>query len=1110
MKKAIIPILLLLALLCTLTACGQQPQQAEKKMLYDEAPSRYEYGVFVNMDVNAGDAITDYAVAFNNFANRTAYALYSELGQTPVTERIQALGEDALKALVGENKAIEIQSNDGFHDLPASLLSLDGHAYSGAEKDVFYYVYVAYTYPEGISVEKAPRMITPKDGPAALTQYSANSIGAIVPAGGATSIFAESSSYSPGYVDALKQGAVEAGVSMPRVAVIETTMGSEQAMYDDMFLPDGDYASFGDTFRARGMEPVYIPLAIDNYTQVQNTKYFADLIRSCHIVFFTGGDQAYYGLALANSDGSNSLVADAILDVLRAGGTLGGSSAGAAAMSGTVLTNGASGSYFPFYWNGAEKVDITSYTAENIADNATKQEGNNMIYDSIGFVEPILGKDVLLDTHVDARGRVGRLIAGLRDTNPTGLGIAMDETSGIRIDGATKVGTVFGTSGVYIVDASGAKWNPAGTVGEFGVTGLKMHYLTAGDQYDFAADKVIPAADKSPITNPTGEAYASKDVFGTDETGTTVLSLAHSADSSVTAEVAKVSLMPYLTANSFTVTFEKGADTVCYTNGQPFPDEDYFHDFLQTTVANLIVDIAYGPSRFDPSEASGFAALSAETESNEYAVDIKFSAPISVGYEGNNKYFLDCEEAENIPTDYVEVYDAEGNVKEQDRTYTFKILNDDTLRIVLVDDVYFAEGDTIITKTTITSLYGENAEENMIFTLHDGVWTAESGGAALFLPQSAKTEGNEYAVEITFSEALSVGYEGNNNYFLDCEEAANIPTDYVEVYDADGNVKAQDRTYTFKLPQPNVLRIVLVDDVYFAEGDVIVVKTTITNQNGGNVAADTTFTLTDGQWLKEGQEAQPIAEPTPAEHFVAESAVTEENEYAVMVTFSDLLSVGYEGSNKYFLDCEEDANVPTQYVEVFDADGNVKEQDRTYTFKLPEDNVLRIVLVDDVYFAEGDTIVLHDTITSLFGVNLEKEVAFQLNDGAWVKMGAEHFVAESAVTEDNEYAVEITFSDDLSVGYEGNNKYFLDCEEDANVPTQYVEVFDASGAVKEQDRTYTFKLPEDNVLRIVLVDDVYFADGDVITVHTTVTSLSGAALEEEATFKLENGTWVKQ
>ena len=44
----------------------------ESHMLYEEAPSKYEYGVYVNMDTTTGDALTDYSVAFNNFADRDA------------------------------------------------------------------------------------------------------------------------------------------------------------------------------------------------------------------------------------------------------------------------------------------------------------------------------------------------------------------------------------------------------------------------------------------------------------------------------------------------------------------------------------------------------------------------------------------------------------------------------------------------------------------------------------------------------------------------------------------------------------------------------------------------------------------------------------------------------------------------------------------------------------------------------------------------------------------------------------------------------------------------------------------------------------------------------
>ena len=737
---------LLLALLLVFSACAATPAapeapavspdastpaptpepevEDEGHMLYEEVPSKYQYGVYVNMNTATGDALTDYSVALNNFADRDAYVFYSELGLVHVQETLSALDAAGLEALSAEGKALKIRTNDGFHPLSAELVSLEGHAFNPEEKDVFYYIYAAYAGNEGIEVEKAARFLTPKDGPEALAQYSASEIGAIVPAGGATSMFAESSSYSPGYVDALVQGAHEAGVETPRVAVIETTVGTEDEMYNDMFLPDGDYASFSDTLRARGMEPVYIPLGIDNYQHVQNTKYFADLIRSCHIVFFTGGDQAYYGLALANPDGTPSLVAEAIVDMLENGGTLGGSSAGAAAMSGMVLTNGASGSYQPLYWNQAETVDVCSYTSETVADNDTVNEGNNMVYKSIGFVAPVLGQDILLDTHVDARGRIGRLIAGLRDTNPTGLAIGIDETAGIRIDGSTKTGTAFGSSGVYIIDAANAVWGEAGTEGAFSVTGLVLHYLTVGDRYDFSTGTVIPAEGKTEIV-PTGEPYITEDLFGTDETGTTILSFAHSAAQSVSAEVANTMTQPFLSGSLYTFTFEKTADTKCYASTELFPNPKYFGSFLQTTVAGLQVTIANGPSKFDPNAGGDFAPLSAAGEDNGYAVGITFSGPISIGYEGNNKYFLDCEEPDNIPDDYVAVFDASGAPKAQDRVYTFRVDNENTLRIVLDEDVYFAEGDTILVKTGITSLYGTQLAEETTFRLVNGQWVME-------------------------------------------------------------------------------------------------------------------------------------------------------------------------------------------------------------------------------------------------------------------------------------------------------------------------------------------------------------------------------------------------
>ena len=67
---------LLLALLLCVSACTNTPASTDgSNMLYQQAPTKYEYGVYVNMDITKGDALKDYSVAFNNFADRDAYVL---------------------------------------------------------------------------------------------------------------------------------------------------------------------------------------------------------------------------------------------------------------------------------------------------------------------------------------------------------------------------------------------------------------------------------------------------------------------------------------------------------------------------------------------------------------------------------------------------------------------------------------------------------------------------------------------------------------------------------------------------------------------------------------------------------------------------------------------------------------------------------------------------------------------------------------------------------------------------------------------------------------------------------------------------------------------------
>ena len=62
----------------------------------------------------------------------------------------------------------------------------------------------------------------------------------------------------------------------------------------------------------------------------------------------------------------------------------------------------------------------------------------------------------------------------------------------------------------------------------------------------------------------------------------------------------------------------------------------------------------------------------------------------------------------------------------------------------------------------------------------------------------------------------------------------------------------------------------------------------------------------------------------------------------------------------------------------------IRDRDCVYTFRVDNEMTLRIVLAEDVYFAEGDTLLLKTGITSLYGVALAEETTFRLTGGQWV------------------------------------------------------------------------------------------------------------------------------
>jgi cyanophycinase len=86
----------------------------------------------------------------------------------------------------------------------------------------------------------------------------------------------------------------------------------------------------------------------------------------------------------------------------------------------------------------------------------------------------------LVDTHFDARGRLGRIIPAIVSMKKD-YGVGVDESSAFFYDnGKAKV---YGKNGAFIVDITKATLN---IQTYFGINNVIVHYLTSGDEFDFS------------------------------------------------------------------------------------------------------------------------------------------------------------------------------------------------------------------------------------------------------------------------------------------------------------------------------------------------------------------------------------------------------------------------------------------------------------------------------------------------------------------------------------------------------------------------------------------------------------------------------------------------
>jgi cyanophycinase len=167
-------------------------------------------------------------------------------------------------------------------------------------------------------------------------------------------------------------------------------------------------------------------------------------------VFFTGGDQ----LRITNLLGGTPL--DTALHRRRAEGlVIGGTSAGAAMMSGTMIVGGA-----------------------------------NEVAPRAGAVEVGPGMDllrgVMVDQHFTRRGRTGRLLAALA-RYPHLLGVGIDEDTALIADGDEF--QVVGSGAVTVLDLGGAVASNALELTDgqhLGICDVRMHILPEGYRFRLA------------------------------------------------------------------------------------------------------------------------------------------------------------------------------------------------------------------------------------------------------------------------------------------------------------------------------------------------------------------------------------------------------------------------------------------------------------------------------------------------------------------------------------------------------------------------------------------------------------------------------------------------
>lgn len=269
------------------------------------------------------------------------------------------------------------------------------------------------------------------------------------------------------------------GVQNAKIGILAAA-SSKPVFYSKQFA--NELISYG--VKAENIEILPIAIKDDKTTKDVNEAEWAtngnseevsEKVKGLSAIWFVGGDQTRIMSTLKNQDGSNTKVLDSIWEVYKNGAVIGGTSAGAAIMSSTMIVGGNS---------------LSALDKGIINEDTGNDDDGVYLTDGLGFF-----RYGLVDQHFDMRARIGRLISSAYakgDKNDFAYGV--DENTAMVVNNSTKTIEVVGKSGLTVLDYSKMTMDQVNKRPV--IKDIVINYITSGDKINVITKEITPDPNK--------------------------------------------------------------------------------------------------------------------------------------------------------------------------------------------------------------------------------------------------------------------------------------------------------------------------------------------------------------------------------------------------------------------------------------------------------------------------------------------------------------------------------------------------------------------------------------------------------------------------------------